>query len=559
MIFQTNIKTMDFKKFIFLLLITITFNQSFGQRDQDDANFEILKNLELFEAVYKNVDLYYVDESNPGELMRTAIDAMLAELDPYTNYIPESKMEDYKLMTTGQYGGIGAVIRLVGKNVAVVDPYEGFPAHKAGLIAGDEFIEIDGKDVKGLSTSEISTKLKGQPGKEISLKVKRGESIKSFTFNREEVKISAVPYSGMVSNKVGYIKLRSFTKTAAKDVLDAFRTLKSEHQMEKLIFDLRGNGGGLLIQSAQIVNYFVEKGSDIVSIKGRISSDNKTYKAKANPLDKKIPIIVLIDGGSASASEIVSGSLQDLDRAVILGKTSFGKGLVQRPMDLTYNAKIKVTIAKYYTPSGRCIQKLDYSTKKIGEKADEVDESTISSFKTKNGRTVKDGRGVEPDVTIEKKSFSRLTGTLVANDLIFNFATKYRVDNENIENAIIFKLSEADYKAFTAYVLSEEFDYTTASSEYMKRLKKIAKEEGYYEDSKNDYDELLEFYKPSKERDLVKFKTEISDLLEDEIVGRYYYQTGRIEHALLDDSYILEAIKILNDSKRYNQILGTQN
>ena len=546
-------------KYFLLLFGTLTVSLNFAQTEEDNTNFEILKNLELFEAVYKNVDLYYVDESNPGELMRTAIDAMLAELDPYTNYIPESKMEDYKLMTTGQYGGIGAVIRLVGDNVAVIDPYEGFPAHKAGLIAGDEFIEIDGKSVEGLSTSEVSTKLKGQPGKEITVKVKRGDALKTFTFNREEVKISAVPYSGMVSKKVGYIKLNSFTKTAAKDVFDAYKSLKKDHQMEQLIFDLRGNGGGLLVQSAQIVNYFVDKGSDIVSIKGRISSDNKTYTAKANPIDNKIPIVVLIDGGSASASEIVSGSLQDLDRAVILGKTSFGKGLVQRPMDLTYNAKIKVTIAKYYTPSGRCIQKLDYSTKKLGEKAGEIDESTISTFQTKNGRIVKDGRGVEPDVTVDKKTFSRLTATLMGNDLIFNFATDYRVKNTKIADAKTFKLTDAEYTNFTNYVLSQEFDYTTASSEYMKRLKEVAKDEGYYEESKTDFDELLEFYKPSKERDLLKFKDEISALLEDEIIGRYYYQTGRIQHALLDDLYILEAIKILNDSKRYTQILGTQN
>lgn len=545
-------------KYILLLFGGLTVSLSFAQTEEDNTNFEILKNLELFEAVYKNVDLYYVDESNPGELMRTAIDAMLAELDPYTNYIPESQMEDYKLMTTGQYGGIGAVIRLMGTNVAIIDPYEGFPAHKAGLIAGDEFIEIDGKNVEGLSTSEVSTKLKGQPGKEISVKIKRGEDLKTFTFKREEVKISAVPYSGMVSDKVGYIKLSSFTQTAAKDVYDAFVKLKKKHQMEKLIFDLRGNGGGLLVQSAQIVNYFINKGSDIVSIKGRISSDNKTYTAKTNPIDNQIPIVVLIDGGSASASEIVSGSLQDLDRAVILGKTSFGKGLVQRPMDLTYNAKIKVTIAKYYTPSGRCIQKLDYSTKKIGEKADEIDESTISTFKTKNGRIVKDGRGVEPDVTIEKKTFSRLTATLVGNDLIFNFATNYRVKHETIPSAETFKLSDSEYEAFTNYVLNEEFEYTTASSEYMKRLKEVAQDEGYYDDSKTDFDELLEFYKPSKERDLLKFKAEIINLLEDEIIGRYHYQTGRIQHALLDDSYILEAVKILNDSERYNQILGTQ-
>jgi carboxyl-terminal processing protease len=490
--------------------------------------------------------------------MRTAIDAMLAELDPYTNYIPESKMEDYKLMTTGQYGGIGAVIRQVGEEVSIIDPYEGFPAHKAGLIAGDVFIEIDGKNVEGLSSTEVSTKLKGQPGSELSLKIRRGETTKSFKFKREEVKISSVPYSGLLKDKIGYIKLTSFTRSAAKDVFTAFQDLKKTDNMEKLVFDLRGNGGGLLVQSTQIVNYFIEKGLEIVSIKGRVESDNKTYTARANPLDLNIPIVVLIDGGSASASEIVSGSLQDLDRAVIVGQTSFGKGLVQRPLDLKYNAKIKVTIAKYYTPSGRCIQKLDYSNKKVGEKAGEIDEERITKFRTANGRVVKDGRGIEPDVTIENKTFSRLTTTLVFNNIIFNYATKYRTEHERIPTTQAYSFSEDDYKAFTTYALAQDFEYNTYSGEYMERLKEIAIEEGYYETSKAEYDKLYEFYKPSKERDLEKFKGEIIELLEDEIIGRYYYQSGRIEHALIDDSFILEAIEILNYPARYNQILNNK-
>lgn len=550
-----------YTKYLLLLLFicSISVGQSQTEEEIDNANFEVLKNLELFELVYKNIDLYYVDESNPGELMRVGIDAMLAELDPYTNYIPESLMEDYKLMTTGQYGGIGATIRKVGDHIAIIDPYEGFPAHKAGLIAGDEIIEIDGKNVEDLSTSEVSEKLKGQPGKEVTLKIKRGTETKSFAFNREEVKLSAVPYSGIVEDKIGYIKLSSFTRTSARDVYDAFQKLKKENDMEKLVFDLRGNGGGLLVQSTQIVNYFIDKGEDIVSIKGRIEGDNKTYSAQANALDNKIPIVVLIDGGSASASEIVSGSLQDLDRAVIVGQTSFGKGLVQRPLDLKYNAKVKVTIAKYYTPSGRCIQKLDYSNKKLGEKAGEVDEETITKFKTKNGRVVKDGRGIEPDVNIETKAYSRLTATLVVNNIIFNYATAYRVKHATIASAQAFKFSDEDYIDFTNYVINQEFDYNTASGEYMTQLKDIAIEEGYYESSKDEFDKLYEYYKPSKERDLKIFKDEIIEILEDEIVGRYYYQTGRIEHALVDDSFILEAVKILNDPVRYNEILNIQN
>jgi len=548
-------------KYLLLLFFAFIISVGYAQTEEeiDNANFEVLKNLELFELVYKNIDLYYVDESNPGELMRVGIDAMLAELDPYTNYIPESKMEDYKLMTTGQYGGIGATIRKVGDCIAIIDPYEGFPAHKAGLIAGDELIEIDGKNVENLSSSEVSEKLKGQPGKEVTLKIKRGDENKAFTFNREEVKLSAVPYSGMVKDKIGYIKLSSFTRSSARDVYDAFQNLKKEHEMEKLVFDLRGNGGGLLTQSTQIVNYFIEKGQEIVSIKGRIDSDNSTYSAKANGLDTKIPIVILIDGGSASASEIVSGSLQDLDRAVIVGQTSFGKGLVQRPLDLKYNAKIKVTIAKYYTPSGRCIQKLDYSNKKLGQKAGEVDEENRAKFKTKNGRVVMDARGIEPDVNIETKAYSRLTATLVINNIIFNYATAYRVKNESIVKAQVFKFTDSDYLDFTNYVIRQDFEYNTASGEYMTNLKEIAIEEGYYEASKLEFDKLYDYYKPSKKRDLAIFKDEIIEILEDEIIGRYYYQTGRIEHALVDDRFILEAVQILNDTERYNQILNIQN
>ncbi|MGV6860829.1 MAG: S41 family peptidase [Putridiphycobacter sp.] len=540
------------------LLFLITLNIGFTQTEQevDNADFEVLKNLELFELVYKNVDLYYVDESNPGELMRTAIDAMLEELDPYTNYIPESKMEDYKLMTTGQYGGIGAVIRQIGDEVVIIDPYEGFSAHKAGLIAGDVFVEIDGKSVEGLSTSEISQKLKGQPGSEVSIKIKRGDQTKSVKLTREEVKISAVPYHGMIDNEIGYIKLNSFTQTSAKDVYNAFQALKKESKMKKLIFDLRGNGGGLLIQAVQMVNYFVEKGSEIVSIKGRYEKDNKVYTAKSNPIDEKMPIVVLVDGGSASASEIVSGAIQDLDRGVVVGQTSFGKGLVQRPLDLKYNAKVKVTIAKYYTPSGRCIQKLDYSTKKLGEKAEAVDESTLSTFKTKNGRTVKDGRGIEPDVKIDTKKYSRLTATLVLNNIIFNYATQFRVDHASISSPKEFKISDEQYAHFKTYVLQQDFKYTTESGELMEKLKEKAIEEGYYESSKADFDKLFDHYKASKERDLDMFKEEIIEILEDEIIGRYYYQTGRIEHALVDDSFILEAVKILQDNNRYNQILN---
>ena len=389
------------KQLLVVMSLLISFYGSSQITTEDQSvDFEILKNLELFELVYKNIDIHYVDQPDPGHLMKTAIEAMLLELDPYTNYIPESLIEDYKLMTTGQYGGIGAIIGTVNGKVKIVDPHEGYPAQKAGLRAGDYFIELDGQKVDELKSDEISEKLKGKPGSQIKVKVDRDGEILEKTLVREEVKLSPVPFYGMVDDKIGYIKFTSFTQVAAERVGVAFNALKKDG-MEKLIFDLRGNGGGLLVEAVKIVNMFVPKGSPIVSIKGRHDADNRGYTATMKPLDEEIPIVVLIDGGSASASEIVSGALQDLDRAVLVGTTSFGKGLVQRPLDLKYNARVKVTIAKYYTPSGRCIQKLDYSNREAGNDAEAISDSLIHTFKTTTGRKVIDGRGVEPDVTID--------------------------------------------------------------------------------------------------------------------------------------------------------------
>lgn len=546
-------------KQIKILLLTTLVWISFGVKAQDErpSDFEIYKNLELFELVYKTIDIDYVDGSDPGHLMRVAIDEMLKELDPYTVYIPESQIEDYKLMTTGQYGGIGALIQQQNGKVVVSDPHEGYPAQKSGLYAGDIFIEIDGKNVEGLTSSEISEKLKGKPGSDVKVKVDRAGKMIEKTLTREEVKLSPVPFHDMVTEDIGYIKLNQFTQTAGSEVLASFRDLKGKN-MKKLILDLRGNPGGLLIEAVKIVNMFVKKGEEIVWMKGRDNRNDVSYSASLKPEDLDMPITVLVDKNSASASEIVSGALQDLDRAVVVGETSFGKGLVQRPLDLKYNAKIKVTIAKYYTPSGRCIQKLDYAHREAGDNAEAISDSLINKFKTRNGREVIDGRGIEPDVKVDRGVYSRLTSTLVINNIIFDFATKFRAENESIAKPQEFKIDDALYKSFVDFALSQDFDYSTASSEVMEDLKKVVEDEDFMGDAEAEYAALLEKLKPSKERDLNKFKDEIIEVLEDEIIGRYYYQKGRISHSLDKDPFILEAIKILNDSARYKDILKIQ-
>jgi carboxyl-terminal processing protease len=493
--------------------------------------------------------------------MKTGIDAMLKSLDPYTNYIPESNIEDYKMMTTGQYGGIGALIQKQGDYVIISEPYEGFGAFKAGLIAGDKILEVDGKSVKGKSTTDIREFLLGQPGSSIELKIERPGTPESLLKKvvREEVKIKDVPYFGMVSDSVGYIKLTGFTETASAEVKEAFNKLKEEN-MQQLVLDLRGNGGGLLKEAVSIVNFFVPKGTPIVDTKGKIKDWDKSYSAALNPLDMEIPVVVLIDGGSASASEIVSGSLQDNDRAVVLGTQSFGKGLVQSVRPLSYNSKLKVTVAKYYTPSGRCIQKLDYSHRDDEGKVNEIADSLITEFKTiHNKRPVFDGKGISPDIEIEREPISDISVSLLTKSLFFNFATEYRLKHETIAPAKEFKLSDEDYKSFVEFLSDKDYAYTTESEDLLASLEKTTKEEKYFDDVKEEYELLKQKLSHHKNDDLNTFKDEISKILETEIVGRYYYQTGQIEISLKKDTTLNEAIKTLSNKNLYNSVLAGTN
>lgn len=536
--------------------IAIPLLFSFSARSSSDL-FEISKNLSIFSSVYKEIDLYYVEEVEPGKFMKTGLDAMLKSLDPYTNYIPESKIEDYRLMTTGEYGGIGSMIRKSGDFIIVTEPYDGYPAQKAGLHAGDKIIKVDGKEMKGKSTEDVSSLLKGQSGTPLSIEIDRNGLISTVELIRENVKLPEVPYAGIIDEKsaVGYVKLNSFTNTASQNVETAIRELQNEG-MSKLILDLRGNGGGLLNEAVNIVNFFIDKNTVVVETKGRVEEVNRTYSTQNQPWNTEMPVVVLIDGYSASASEIVAGSLQDLDRGVVIGMNSYGKGLVQQTKNLQYNAKVKLTIAKYYTPSGRCIQRLDYSDVNDDGRGTAVEDSLITLFKTKNGRDVKDGRGIDPDVVVEPGMYSRLTGTLIGKSLIFDYATIFRHKYDSIQSAKSFRVNNEIYTDFTNFLKDKNYEYKNESEEYLAAFTDVAKEEKYYEDAKNEIEALRTKLTADKSVDLERYQEEIIELLENEIVSRYYYQNGRIEASVKSDPYIKTAMEVLTDSTRYTQILA---
>ena len=541
------------KNNLYILIASVLL--SFTGLSQSNG-FEVIRSLELMDQIYEQLDKYYVDDVKAGSLSKTAIDAMLKELDPYTVYYHESNIEDYQLMTTGQYGGIGALIRKKGDFIYIAEPYEGEPAQVSGLKAGDKILAIDGVSMEDKNSGEVSSALKGPKGTAIKIKVERNKTIiETISVTRGEIKLPDVPYSGMLKNGAGYIKLNSFTRTASSEVKKALIKLKEEGA-KSIILDLRGNGGGLLIEAVNIVNLFVPKNQIVVTTKARVVEENRTYRTKQDPVDLEIPVVVLVNEGSASASEIVSGSLQDLDRAVIVGTRSYGKGLVQRTYDLDYGSKMKLTIAKYYTPSGRCVQRLEYYDKLDSESVEEIPDSLITIFKTKNGRDVIDGRGVEPDETVEQRELSRLTITLLRNNFMFDYATEFYYSHSTIASADNFEITDAMYDDFKTYILGQEFTYSTASEEMLKQMKETAEDEGFYDDLSKEYESLMSKVTPSKERDLEKFKTQIKLLLENEIISRYYYQNGRAIQSFKDDVFIDKSLEILQDKSKYNTILG---
>ncbi|AYA37448.1 S41 family peptidase [Hymenobacter oligotrophus] len=518
--------------------------------------FEIAKNLDIFATLFKEVNTYYVDEVPPAKLVKTGIDAMLKSLDPYTNYIPEDDIEDFRTMTTGQYGGIGAiVVKRSGKTV-VQTAYEGFPAQKAGLLPGDEILSINGVTVEKKNNSDISKLLKGQANSTVKLMVTRYGQEQPIEVNitRDKIQVDNVPYFGMITTDIGYLQLSGFTVDASREVRNAVTKLK-EQGAKKIVFDLRDNPGGLLNEAVNISNLFVDKGLDIVSTKGKVTEWNKTYKALDAPLDTQIPMAIITSGRSASASEIVAGVIQDYDRAVVVGERTFGKGLVQATRPLSYNSQLKVTTAKYYIPSGRCIQEIDYSHRAEDGTLGKVPDSLRTAFKTRAGRLVYDGGGVAPDVEVKDKEIADITRVLLQKNYLFDYATRYRAEHQSIPPARDFKLSDAEYQKFTQWVQGKDISYSTPAEKALASLTAQTKEEKHYEDVKLELDAIRKKVTTNKANDLTRFKPEIRELLEQEIVSRYYFQKGQIEATFNDDPNILAAVQLLNDQSRYTTLL----
>ncbi len=531
-----------------------------GAGNADNKNFEIAKNLDIYYSLFRELNTFYVDEIDANKLVKKSIDEMLSSLDPYTNYIPESDIEDLRFMTTGEYGGIGALISKHGDKIVISEPYEGFPAHKSGLMAGDIFLEVAGQSTKNMNTEDVSNLLKGSAGQSVKVKIERHGEKKPLEIEivREKISIDPIPYYGMLDNNTGYIRLTNFTRDCSEKVKKAMLELKDEHNAEKLILDLRGNPGGLLVESVNLCNLFISKDQEVVSTRGKVSQWDKTYKTSGIPVDTTMHIAVLVGRGSASASEIVAGTIQDLDRGVIIGNRTFGKGLVQTTRDLSYNAKLKVTTAKYYIPSGRCIQALDYTHRNEDGSVGHVPDSLISEFETRNGRKVYDGGGINPDITVENETLSNLSINLITQFKIFDFATKFKAENKSIPEVENFDITDEIYNDFIFYVENSDFTYSSETQKILEKLKKQAEEEKYLELAKEQFTALENSLNLDLDRDLELFRNEISTLLKSELISRYYFQKGSTKASLDDDPTIKKALEVLNTPDKYNNILKAQ-
>ena len=544
---------MKIKKLKVLFLLPIVFLMTSSQKTDPDY-FEISKNLKLVASVYEKINNYYVDEILPGRVMKKGIDAMLKSLDPYTVYISEAQIEDFRFTTTGEYGGIGASIKKRNNKTLISELYENSPAEKSGLIPGDEIKTIDEIEISNKTLDEIGSLLKGPAESIINLKIIRNNQLLDKLVKREKIQIPAVNFYKKINPSTGIIKLTSFTNTASVEFKKALSSLQDD-KIKNLIIDLRANGGGLLNEAVKIVNFFIPKGQEVVSTKSRIKEMNRSYTTQALPIAQDLSLAVLVDEYSASASEIVAGSLQDLDKAIVIGNTSFGKGLVQQTKPVSFGGQIKLTVAKYYTPSGRCIQKLDYSTVQGSSK--KIEDSLVKKFKTKNGRTVYDSRGIEPDIKIEPQYFSAVTQNLLVKDVIFDFVNEninyYKKDSLHPDS---FVMSDTAYSTFMTYAINKKMDYQTESSQQLKEFVKIAKKEKYVEENEGVFTLLDSIFKVDLSKDLKKHDKEIKFFLENEFISRKHFQNGRMEASVKQDPYIEQAIGVFKNTTKYHQILG---
>lgn len=554
-------KRLLFTSFVFFSLFPLSIFAEKGvkndsEKENRDSHYEkISKNLDLFNILYKELDLYYVDTIDSEKAIKSGIDAMLKALDPYTIYIPEEEEEDFKFMITGEYAGVGASIGKVNDTTCFIEVYEGTPSFKNGIKAGDQIIEIDGKKTENLSVNEISENLRGEQGSQVIVTVQNPitKKTKKHSITREKIVLPTIEYADTLENGIGYIRFSSFTEKSASLFKKAFLDLRDNKKITSLIIDLRNNPGGLLDQATEIVNLFIDNQSTIVYTKSKVKQLDETYKATKQPIDTRIPIVVLVNKNSASASEIFSGALQDLDRAVIIGERTFGKGLVQSTRTLPFGGNLKITISKYYIPSGRCVQSINYSQKDEEGNAIRIPDSLTTEFKTKNGRIVRDGGGITPDISVEKKNISTIGYYLFTENIIFDYVVQYVAKHPKLEapQNFVFK----DYDDFVAFAKKQNFSYKLKTEEVLNGLKEIAKNEGYLEHSQAEFDALEKKLSHNLDQDLQLFKEEISRLISVEIMKQTYYQKGVIIESLKNDEDKDEAIKLLKDKERYAKIL----
>ena len=534
-----------------VLLLAVTSGFLINQETRD---FRIAKNLDIFYSLFRELNTFYVDDIDPDKTVKAGIDNMLKTLDPYTVYYPESDVDEFTFMTTGKYGGIGSLIRSNGEYVVISEVYKGFPADQAGIRPGDILKKVDGVSLKGYTSDKVSDKLKGNPGTELSLTIERKGKENDYKLKREKIAVPPVPYYGMIDSKTGYIRFTNFTQNCIEDVRNALIKLKTSNP-EQIILDLRGNPGGLLTEAVEIVNLFVGPGNDVVSTKGKVKQFDESFKTTKDAVDEKIPLAVIINRGSASASEIVAGAIQDLDRGVIIGQRSYGKGLVQITRPLSYNTQLKVTTAKYYIPSGRCIQARNFSHPNEDGSVGMIPDSLISEFKTKNGRTVKDGGGIAPDVEDIPETLSQIAGELYLRNYIFDYATSYFWNHQEIKSPEQFTYTDKDYEEFKALLIKRNFSYKTVTEESLGELVSNAKKEKYYDMHKDLFTALEKDLAHSLDEDLKINHKEITDLISDEIISRYFYEAGAIEWTLKDDEQVAKAVEVLNNKSLYSSIL----